>query len=215
MKRVQMSSSLLSNLSAHICCLSHGSFWGKVLLLAALTLSTAEAAIDFTPVVGERNQEGVIFKQLIFREKDRKITYEHPNGWTYSGDSRALRLTPPNVTQAQGDIEQTALRVPEPINEAALRDLAMKTIPAGSLQATIVAEEQNPIRINRQDTFGVTINYLLHGQEYTANVLFANLEDTQLRFRFVARKQDFEKLFRAFRGSLFLLQWAEGPKAKP
>ncbi len=184
-------------------------------MLAALTLSTAEAAIDFTPVVGERNQEGVIFKQLIFREKDRKITYEQPNGWTYSGDSKGLRLTPPNVAQAQADIEQSVLRVPEPIDEAALRDLAMKTIPAGSLQATIVAEEQNPIRINRQDTFGVTINYVLHGQEYTANVLFANLEDTQLRFRFVARKQDFEKLFRAFRGSLFMLQWAEGPKAKP
>lgn len=215
MNRMQMSSSLSSNLSARICCLSHGSFWGKVLLLAALTLSTAEAAIDFTPVVGERNQEGVIFKQLIFREKDRKITYEMPNGWTYSGDSKGLRLSPPNVAQAQADIEQSALRVPEPINEAALRDLGLKAIPAGSQQATIVAEEQNPIRINRQDTFGVTINYLLHGQEYTANVLFVNLEDTQLRFRFVARKQDFETLFRAFRGSLFLLQWAEGPKAKP
>lgn len=202
------------NLPLAIRCLP-SSFWSKVLLLAAFTLSTADGAIDFTPVPGERNQEGIIFKQLIFREKERKITYEHPKGWSYAGDSKGVRLTPPNVAQAQADIEQSALRAPQPIDEAALRDQAMMTVPAGSQQATIVAEERTPLQINRHDTFGVTINYLLHGQEYTANVLFANLDDTQLRFRFVARKQDFEKLFRAFRGSLFLLQWAESPKAKP
>jgi len=215
MNKVQNSSSLNFNLPTNICRLSRPFFVGKVLLLVALAMSAADAAIDFTPVTGERHQEGVIFKQLIFREKDRKITYEQPEGWTYSGNSGGLRLTPPNVAQAQADIEQSALRAPQPIDEAALRDLAMKTIPAGSVQAIIVGEEQNPLRINNQDTFGVTINYLLHGQEYTANVLFANLNDTQLRFRFVARKQDFEKLFRAFRGSLFLLQWAEAPRTTP
>lgn len=61
----------------------------------------------------------------------------------------------------------------------------------------------------------MTITYSLRGEEYTANVLFANLPDTQLRFRMVARTRDFEPLFRAFRGSLFTLQWAEPAKTTP
>ena len=214
MNRVKISSLMNPNLPVAVRCLP-SSFWTMVFLLTTLTWSTVDAAIDFTPVPGERNQEGIIFKQLVFREKERKITYQHPDGWSYVGDSKRLRLNPPNVAQAQADIEQAALRTPQPIDEAALRDQAMTALPPGSLKATIVTEEQNPLQINRHDTYGVTINYVLHGQEYMANILFANLDDTQLRFRFVARKQDFEKLFRAFRGSLFLLQWTEEPRAKP
>lgn len=172
-------------------------------------MPTAEAAIDFAPMAGERNQEGVLFKHLTFRENNRKITYEQPSGWRYSGDSKGLRLTPPSVTQAHAEIKQSPLPAPQPIDEGALRDQAMMSIPSENQQATIVAEERNPLRINHHDTYGVTINYLLHEQQYTANVLFANLDDTQLRFRIVARTQDFEQLFRVFRGSLFLLQWAE------
>jgi hypothetical protein len=185
----------------------------SALLLAVLTSSTSNAAIDFTAEAGERNLEGITFKQLIFRDKERRITYEQPKGWSYSGDSKGLRLTPPNVAQAHAEIDQAPLPAPQPIDEAALRDQAMRTIPPGSQRATVVEEERNPLRINRHDTYGVTINYVLHEQEYTANVLFANLEETQLRFRIVARKQEFEKLWRAFRGSLFSLQWAEGAKA--
>ena len=46
-----------------------------------------------------------------------------------------------------------------------------------------------------------------YGQDYTVSMLFANLGDTQLRARLVARKTEFEELQRAFRGSLFSLHW--------
>jgi hypothetical protein len=204
-----------SHLPSPIRYLARLRFWSKGVLLFALAFSTAGAAIDFTPIPGERNQEGIVFKQLIFRENDRKITYEQPGGWNFTGDSKALRLTPANVAQSQADIEQSPLRAPQPMDEAALREQALKSLPQGSQQITVAAEEQNPLRINRHDTYGVTITYVLRGEEYTTNILFANLEDTQLRFRFVARKRDFEPLFRAFRGSLFTLQWAEPAKALP
>ncbi len=87
-----------------------------------------------------------------------------------------------------------------------LQAQAMRTIPAGSEEITLVAEEQNPVRFLGHDSYGVTINYLLHGHAFTCNVLFANLEDSQVRFRFVARKDEFEKVFRNFRGSLFSFQ---------
>ena len=70
-----------------------------------------------------------------------------------------------------------------------------------------MTEEQNPIRIKGRDTYGVTIDFVQQGQAFRTNILFANLEDTQLRFQVVAKKADFEKSFRAFRGSLYTLLW--------
>ena len=67
--------------------------------------------------------------------------------------------------------------------------------------------KQRPSSCSLQETYGVTIGYNFLGQEYAANVLFVNLGETQVRFRTVARKDDFEKVWRAFRGSLFTLAW--------
>ncbi len=39
------------------------------------------------------------------------------------------------------------------------------------------------------------------------SILYLNLPDTQLRFRTLARKEDFEKVHAAFRGSVFSWQW--------
>jgi hypothetical protein len=61
--------------------------------------------------------------------------------------------------------------------------------------------------INARETFEVTVAYELYSERYHQSVLFMNLPDTQLSFRFVARKSDFEKLHRAFRESLGSLQW--------
>jgi hypothetical protein len=70
-----------------------------------------------------------------------------------------------------------------------------------------MAEEPNPVLINQRASYVITANYNYFGQDYAVSVLFANLGDTQLRARLVARKSDFDALQRAFRGSLFSLHW--------
>lgn len=45
------------------------------------------------------------------------------------------------------------------------------------------------------------------GERDRQSVPFMNLPDTQLTFRFLSRKPDFEKLHRAFRASLCSWQW--------
>ena len=181
-----------------------------IALSCAFVSATAVAAIDFTPSFTEREIDGVVFKQLSFQENGHRITYERPPGWSCTGSAVGLQLSPPDGKGVLGTIEQSPLPTPQPLDEATLKLLqlrALSSLPAGSQAATVVAEEQNPIRIKGRDTYGVTIDFVQQGQDYRTNVLFANLEDTQLRFQLVARKADFEKFFRNFRGSLYTLLW--------
>lgn len=179
------------------------------LLLIPAVLPTC-ASIDFTPVIGERIFEGIRFPQLCFHENERKISYDQPRGWTYSGDSSRIKFTPPNVSQAFGEMAQAPLPAPQDFDEATMKVLqerVLKSVPADSHDVTVATVEKNPLMINQHETFEVTVAYQLYGERYNRSVLFMNLPDTQLTFSFIARKSDFDKLHAAFRGSLCSLQW--------
>lgn len=179
-------------------------------LSLGLTSATA-APIDFTPSFTQREIDGVVFKQLSFQENGHRITYERPVGWSCTGNLAGLQLSPPDAKGALASVEQSPLPEPQPLDEATVKLLqgeALASLPEGSqASAAVVSEERSPLRIKGQDTYGVTIDFVREGQEYRMNVLFANLADTQLRFKLVARKSDFERVFRAFRGSLYTLRW--------
>jgi len=183
--------------------------------LAALFLATglvavARAGIDFTPTGSERVLEGIVFKQVLFHQGGHEIAYEPPRGWTYTGGAAQLKLTPPNVSQAQATMEQSPLAAPQILDEPTAKQLqqaGLASVPSGAQNVALVSEEKNPLRINRQETYEVVIGYNFFGQDYQLSVLYANLPDTQIRFRTVARKADFEKVHREFRASLFTLSW--------
>ncbi len=183
-------------------------FYPAILFLALLCPARAE--VDFTPIDSERTLEGLVFKQILFRQDGREISYEQPRGWTVTGDAQALKLTPPGMSQAKARMEQAPLPEPQIPLAAATANLAaqvLASVPNESKNVTLVAEEINPLRINQKETYAVTVSYNFYGQDYGLSVLFANLDDTQLRFRVVARKADFEAVNRAFRASLFTLSW--------
>ncbi len=178
--------------------------------LFALFASSAAAAIDFTPSNGERVQEGIVFKQVIFHQDGHAITYEQPRGWNLSGDPAGMRLTPPDVSQAQVTVQQSRLSAPQVFDDATkkqLQQMVLASAPNGATNVAFVGEEESPLQIHLQPTYAVTIGYSYFGQDYGTCVLFVNLGDTQVRFRTVARKADFERIHRLFRGSLFSLAW--------
>jgi hypothetical protein len=181
------------------------------LFLVLLTCAaSAPGSIDFSPVTGERVLDGIKFQQLIFRENGNRITYEQPRGWSYSGNGASIVFTPPGATQAQATIEQSPLRQTQNFDEATMKSLqeqVLTLVSANNQNAELVSAEKNPIMVNRNETFEVTVSYQSAGTEYQRSVLFLNLPDTQLRFRVTARKQDFEKLHKAFRGSICSWQW--------
>ena len=181
-----------------------------VLFLLGLPLWCAFAGIDFTPTASERTFAGIKFPQLYFHEKDRRISYEQPRGWRYSGDCSQIKFTPPDVPQAFAEISQTPLPARQNFDEPTtkgLQDQVLASLSPDSQDAAIVSAEKNPLMIDGHETFEVTVTYQLYSERYYQSVLFMNLPDTQISFRFVARKPDFEKLHRAFRESLGSLQW--------
>jgi hypothetical protein len=180
------------------------------LLYSAALLRHADAGIDFTPTGGERTLEGVVFKQILFHQDGHTISYEQPRGWTYTGEASGMKLSPPNLSQAQALMEQAPLSAPQNFDEATAKQLqqqVLASVPNGAQNIALISEEKNPLRVNRQETYEVTVGYNFFGQDYELSVLFVNLPDTQMRFRTVARKPDFEKVHREFRASLFSLSW--------
>jgi hypothetical protein len=187
-----------------------------VILNGVILASAAQAGIDFTATTGERELCGIKFPQLVFHENRRKITYEQPRGWTYSGDGSRIRFTPPNITQAQAQIEQSPLVTPQPFTEEvkqALQLQALQSVPPNSVNVAVLPPEEASVTFYGHETYEVVIDYEAGGQRYTSSVLYTNLPDTQLRFRVSARKSDFEKVHTAFRASLGSWRWASPPAA--
>ena len=187
----------------------------RFLLTASLAASAifqcAASPIDFTPTEGQRQLEGMIFPLVMFHQDNHLITYEPPRGWTYTGDPAHVVLTPPKVSQARASMEQVSLPSPQTFDEATveqLRQVVLGSLPPDAQNVQFVAAENNPVRIDQQDSYEITASYSYFGQPYQVSVIFANLGELQVRFRIVARKEDFEDLHRAFRGSLFSLHWS-------
>ena len=177
--------------------------------LFGITLS-AQSGIDFTAGTGERVLEGIRFPELYFHENGRKISYEQPRGWTYTSDAARIKFVPPNARQAFGEFAQAPLPKPQNFDDETIKSLqaaALAGVPPDGQDVTVVSAERNPLMINQHETFEVIVTYQLYGERYEQSVLFMNLSDTQLTFRFFARKSEFDKLHRAFRGSLCSLQW--------
>ena len=180
------------------------------LLVAASAGLGARGAIDFTPIPKERVLEGIKFAGLQFHQNGRLVTYEQPRGWNYSGGGASIKFTPPSMSQAQAEIDQTALAEPQIYDEPTIKSLkekALTSIPPNSQKIDVVSEALNPFLINTHHTYEVIFSYEAFGQEFMTGVIYVNLPDTRLRFRTTAPKADFEKVHSAFRGSMFSLEW--------
>lgn len=167
--------------------------------------NAAPAAIDFTPTPSERILEGIKFPELIFHEDGRQIVYGYPRGWTYSGSSSRIKFTPPGLTQAQAEIEQSPLPAPQNFDEPTmktLQDKVLTSVPKGSQEVSLLSEQKSPVMLNGNETYEVTIAYKFYGQEFQSSVLYLNLPGNQLRFRVTAKKADYEKVHSAFRRSI-------------
>jgi hypothetical protein len=180
------------------------------LLLSFVLTSVLSGAVDLTPTETSREQDGIVFSGLVFHQDGRKITYEPPTGWQYAGAGNQIKFTPPNLAQAQATIEFSPLPAPQNFDDATvktLQDQAVRSVPNGSLNVAIAAEEKNGWAPNDHQSYEVTVSYEAYGHAFVASTLFLNLPDTQLRFRVVANKADFEKVHKLFRGSLYSWQW--------
>ena len=80
----------------------------KLILISTFFVASARAELLLTPRIDEYELDGAKLKQLAFQDGGKKVTYQSPRGWDYSGGATQLTLRPPKKTQA----EATITRIP-------------------------------------------------------------------------------------------------------
>jgi len=175
-------------------------------LAGLLLIVSARADLQLTPSISEYELDGVKLKRLAFSDGEKKITYQSPRGWDYSGSATQLILHPPGKPQAEATITRIPLSEPGKFDDESLKKLideAASLAPKGSENVTVISQEKNPLLINRKETFLVILGYNLFGQAYNRSILFLNRGQEQIRFQLVCRQADFKELQKAFLGSQY------------
>lgn len=176
------------------------------------TVVSARGGIDLTPSVTEYVAEGMKFQQLIFQDEKRRIEYEPPPGWTFHSGANQLSLNPPKKNFAEAVIQSFPLAAPQPLDEKAIKTFEQQfiaSLPVGSQFVKIEQEISNSVLLDGNASFEVTVSYQSMGEKFLRSAIFVNLTDTQLMFRFSARKDDFASLHQTFKSSILSWHWTE------
>jgi len=166
----------------------------QLLLAACFALSlTARAALDLSPLPTEFEGEGIKYTQLAFKDDKRHVVYVAPQNWTWRGGASQLRLTPPApIFHADAVIETSPLPAPQPLDEktvAVLRQQFIGMLPPGAQAVKMLSEEASPVLLaGNIQTFEFTATYQIYGDTYVRSALFANLPESQLRFKLTGLK---------------------------
>ena len=181
-------------------------------LLIGLAIGSAEAAIDFAPVIEEYTHAGYNYRKVKFKDEKGIVTYLPPQGWSIRGGGNSAQLNPPDKAFVDAVIVATPLRAPQPFDEAtvaALEQQVLSTAPAGSQSVQVVRRQESPVAMGSNLSLEIAISYTALGQAFERSVIFVHTPDTQLVFRFSAPKADFAALHQSFRQSIGTWEYKE------
>jgi hypothetical protein len=191
-------------------------------LLVVISLVSAavasDAAVDLTPLPTEYQSQGFTYTRLTFKTDVGSIAYNPPLRWTYRGSGSRLQLTPPDKPFAEAAIETLPLPAAAQLDATAMDALAQQvlaTAPPGSQNPAIISQAENTVAISSLPTLEVIVGYQALGEHFQKSVIICNFPDTQLVFRFTAKKADFPSLYQDFRRSLSSWQLREAKRPEP
>ncbi len=178
------------------------------LVSTLLLASTVYAELNLTPTLQEYEGDGVKFTQLTFHNGDKVATYSPPRGWDYNGSSKRLVLRPKDKVQAEATIYSIPQKEAQSFDDPTIKKLIEETVAsAGSASTvTVLAQQLDPLMIERKETFLVAVKYNLNGLPFVRSIIFLNRQGEQLRFQLICREADYKELHKAFQGSLFSWQ---------
>ena len=178
-----------------------------VFLLAFAQQAAAEVDLSFR---GSETDE-YKFTALFFADGTKRISYRLPRDWTYSKSApERIKLSPPAVTRAESEIAVEKLAQPFAFDEEGkqkLKEKARALVPKDAEEVQFIGDQSNPIMIGGHDTYEVTLSFILFGERYKMGLLFAHIGAQQMRFRTIARPEDFDAVHSTFRSSLCSWQW--------
>lgn len=187
------------------------------LVCVLFSAAASQASIDLTPAIKEYTAEGISFRQLLFNDGNRQITYELPPGWTFRSVDASIKLVPPDNSAADVILQAIALPAPQPFDDngiAAAREHFLQAMPPAVQSAKIISEGLNTVPFKAGPNYEITGSYQALGETFSRRSLYVNLPDTQLIFRLTARKNQFDGLWRTLRASILTWQWIERPASR-
>lgn len=180
-----------------------------IALIGLLCAGVARADLDLNPKLSEYSSEGFKVRKLVFLESGKDVTYIPPRDWDYSGSATKLVLHPHQKAQAEASITTSirgaAVRFDETTTKVLVAE-ALKSMPAGSTNVTLISQEINPFLVAGKETFRLSWTYSFYGETFTRSLLFVNRATDQIRFQLVCRAADFDGLQKEFQHSLFTWQ---------
>lgn len=167
----------------------------------------AGAELQLTPSIDEYVLDGAKLKQLAFDDGGKKITYQSPRNWSYSGTSTQLTLHPAGKPQAEATISTVSRPDQTQFDEDTVKKLvaeATALVPKGSTNVAVESQEKAPLRIGRRETFLLVLSYSLANQTYNRSILFVERDKgEQIRCQLTCRAGDFKELQKTFMSSQY------------
>ena len=181
-------------------------------LLAGLAITSADAAIDFSPMIEEYAHAGFEYRKVTFKEDNGTVTFTAPQGWSIRGADDRAELTPPDKPFAEGAITAAPLPGLQQFDEAAVHALEQQVLasaPPTSQSVQVVRRRENPVTIGANTSCEIVISYAALGHVFERSVIFVHTADTQLVFRLTATKADFGALHSSFLRSISSWEYIE------
>ncbi len=186
-------------------------FTVAALALSGILLAPASRAnLDLSPQPDSFELDGITMSQLAFNTGNRtKATYQPPRAWKYSGGRDFLELQPSDVAQVKARVSKSPAG-PAPSFDAEGRkrftEKVIASLPDGSEQVKILAEELNPLQINGKQTYLVELSYVYYGERFACYSLFLERAPEMLTFRLNCRESNYQALREEFHRSLYSWQ---------
>jgi hypothetical protein len=181
------------------------------LFLISLLAFVQQAAAEVDLSIRGSETDDYKFTALFFSDGSKRISYRLPKDWTWSKiHPDRIKFSPPGLNQAESEIAVEKLAQPFAFDEEGkqkLKEKARDLVPKDAEEVQFIGDQSNPIMIGGHDTYEVTLSFILFGQHYKMGLLFAHIGGQQMRFRTIARPEDFDAVHSTFRSSLCSWQW--------
>lgn len=167
----------------------------------------ARAELSLSPELVSFELDGVTLQRLAFENgTNDRATYQPPADWKYSGGKNQLDLQPPNLSQSSVKIVKLPAESAVSFDTDGRTELQERTIgslPEGSGQIKIEAEQVSPLKIDGKETYLVEISYVCYGEKFACYSLFLDRKPEAINFRLNYREKDYANLRDTFQRSLF------------
>ncbi len=182
----------------------------KLTLSIFLVITSVRADLRLVPEVAEYELDGIKMRRLVFFDGPERVTYTPPAGWKYSrADKDLFVLHPSDGPRGEATIARISLAQPGHFDDETIKGLTdevLHSAPGGAKNVGLVAQQKNPVIIERKETFLLTIKYDYYGEPQERSVMFVNRKNEQLRFQLTCPQSNFPELQKIFLASHFSWQ---------